>query len=65
MIDAAFELVDGYLIVNINFKGNYYPKDVILYAVSFYVQYAVLYRDLKEIMVEREFDVTRPLTCGC
>ena len=35
------------------FKGNHYPKDVILYAVFFYVRYAVSYRDLEEIMAER------------
>ena len=27
-------------------KGSHYPKDVILYAVFFYVRYAVSYRDL-------------------
>ena len=33
----------------ISFKGSHYPKDVILYAVFFYVRYAVSYRDLEEI----------------
>ncbi|MDP5211006.1 IS6 family transposase [Microbulbifer sp. 2205BS26-8] len=37
----------------INFKGAHYPKDVILYAVFFYVRYSVSYRDLEEIMQER------------
>jgi len=41
----------------INFKGSQYPKDVILYAVFFYVRYAVSYRDLEEIMEERGVDV--------
>lgn len=41
----------------INFKGNQYPKDVILYAVFFYVRYAVSYRDLEEIMEERGVEV--------
>jgi putative transposase len=36
----------------ISFKGGHYPKDVILYAVFFYVRYAVSYRDLEEIMEE-------------
>jgi putative transposase len=36
-----------------DFKGSHYPKDVILYAVFFYVRYAVSYRDLEEIMAER------------
>ena len=37
----------------IDFKGYQYPKDVILYAVFFYVRYGVSYRDLEEIMEER------------
>ncbi len=37
----------------IDVKGSHYPKDVILYAVFFYVRYAVSYRDLEEIMAER------------
>ena len=41
----------------IDFKGSQYPKDVILYAVFFYVRYAVSYRDLEEIMEERGVEV--------
>jgi putative transposase len=41
----------------IDFKGNHYPKDVIMYAVFFYVRYAVSYRDLEEIMAERGIEV--------
>jgi len=41
----------------ISFKGTQYPKDVILYAVFFYVRYSVSYRDLEEIMQERGIDV--------
>ncbi len=41
----------------ISFKGSHYPKDIILYAVYFYVRYAVSYRDLEEIMAERGVDV--------
>jgi len=37
----------------ISFKGVHYPKEVILYAVFFYVRYGVSYRDLEEIMKER------------
>ncbi len=37
----------------IDFKGSHYPKDVVLYAVFFYVRYAVSYRDLEEIMEDR------------
>jgi hypothetical protein len=36
----------------ISFKGAHFPKDVILYAVFFYVRYGVSYRDLEEIMEE-------------
>ena len=41
----------------IDFKGNQYPKGVILYAVFFYVRYAVSYCDLEEIMEERGVEV--------
>ena len=37
----------------ISFSGNHFLKDVILYAVFFYLRYAVSYRDLEEIMEER------------
>ncbi|NRA87155.1 MAG: IS6 family transposase [Rhizobiales bacterium] len=37
----------------ISFSGSHFPKDAILYAVFFYVRYAVSYRDLEEIMAER------------
>lgn len=40
-----------------SFKGVHYSKSVILYAVYFYVRYAVSYRDLEEIMAERGVDV--------
>ena len=36
-----------------SFKGTHFPKDVILYAVFFYVRYGVSYRDLEAIMEER------------
>ena len=37
----------------ISFKGAHFPKDVILFAVFFYLRYDVSYRDLEEIMAER------------
>ncbi|MFT6073748.1 MAG: putative transposase, partial [Yoonia sp.] len=37
----------------IDFKGMHFPKDVILFAVFFYLRYPVSYRDLEEIMEER------------
>ncbi|WVX51393.1 IS6 family transposase ISPmar1 [Roseobacter fucihabitans] len=41
----------------ISFKGAHFPKSVILYAVYFYVRFAVSYRDLEEIMNECGVDV--------
>ena len=41
----------------ISFKGKHYPKDVILFAVFFYLRYPVSYHDLEEIMTERGVDV--------
>ena len=41
----------------VSFKGAHHPKSVILYAVYFYVRFAVSYRDLEEIMAERGVDV--------
>jgi len=41
----------------ISFKGAHFPKEVILYAVFFYVRYGVSYRDLEEIMEERGVQV--------
>jgi putative transposase len=38
--------------MSIDFQGSHYPRGVILYAVFFYVRYAVSYRDLEEIMAE-------------
>jgi len=43
--------------LSIDFKGSHYPKDVILYAVFFYVHYGVSYRDLEEIIAERGVEV--------
>jgi putative transposase len=40
----------------ISFKGHF-PKDVILYAVYFYVRYAVSYRDSEDILAERGVSV--------
>ena len=39
--------------MTISFKGTHFPKEVILYAVFFYLRYGVSYRDLEEIMAER------------
>ena len=37
----------------ISYKGAHFPKDIILYAVFFYVRYGVSYRNLEAIMEER------------
>jgi len=37
----------------IAFTGAHFPKEVILFAVFFYVRYTVSYRDLEEIIAER------------
>ena len=49
----AFVFEGEPLIVKIDFKGNHFPKSVILFAVFFYLRYGVSYRDLEEIMAER------------
>ena len=41
----------------ISFKDAHFPKDIILYAVFFYVRYGVSYRDLEAIMEERGVNV--------
>ena len=41
----------------ISFKGVHFPKNVILYAVFFYVRYGASYRDLEEILEERGVNV--------
>jgi len=41
----------------VDFKVSQFPKDVILYAVWFYVRFPVSYRDLEEIMAERGGEV--------
>lgn len=41
----------------ISFAGTQFPKDVILFAVFFYVRYGVSYRDVEEIMEERNVNV--------
>ena len=43
--------------MSVDFKRAHYPKNVILYAVYFYVRYGVYYRDLEEIMEERGANV--------
>jgi hypothetical protein len=45
--DTPAEKTTGSIsIMTIDFKGNHFPKSVILYAVFFYVSYVVSYRGL-------------------
>ena len=37
----------------ISFKGKHFPKEIILFAVHFYLRYSVSYQDLEEDMQER------------
>lgn len=37
----------------ISFKGNQFPKHIILHAVYFYLRYSVSLRELEEILAER------------
>ncbi|WP_171233338.1 IS6 family transposase [Ruegeria sp. HKCCA4812] len=41
----------------VSLKDCHFPKDVVLYAVFFYLRYNVSYRDLEEIMAERGVSV--------
>ena len=43
--------------MSIVFKGSHYPKDVILYALLFYVRYAISYRDLEGTMVKHSVQI--------
>ena len=37
----------------ISFKGNQFPKHIILHAVYFYLRYSVSLRELEDILAER------------
>ena len=39
------------------FKRRRFPNDVIILAVHWYLRYALSYRDLKEILIERGIKV--------
>lgn len=48
MLDSRHKSLTGFVQ-----QSPQFPKDVILFAVFFYVRYSVSYRDLEEIMAER------------
>ena len=37
----------------ISFKGRQFPKNIILMAVRWYVAYPLIYRNIEELMAER------------
>lgn len=41
----------------ISFKGRHFFKDIILMAVRWYVAYSLSYRDIEELMAERDINV--------
>ena len=41
----------------INFAGKQFPKDIILMSVRWYVAYPLSYRDIEELMAERNINV--------
>jgi putative transposase len=53
----VFVLKGEHPIMPVDFKGNHFPKSVILFAVFFYVRYGVSYRDLEDIMAERGVEI--------
>ena len=36
----------------LNFKGRYFPKDMILMSIRWYLAYSLSYRDVEELMLE-------------
>src|SRR5699024_2815390 len=50
----------------VNFSGQHFPRDIILWAVRWYCRYGVSYRDIEEMMTERgvPVDHTTILTAG-
>jgi transposase-like protein len=50
----------------IEFKGSHFERDVILWAVRWYVAYPISYRQLEEMMEEHGVAVTTPRSiAGC
>jgi transposase-like protein len=41
----------------VSFSGRHYPKFIILQCVRWYVSYALSYRNIEEMMVERGFEM--------
>lgn len=41
----------------ISFKGRHFQQDMILQSVRWYLAYSLSYRDMEELMQERDFSV--------
>jgi len=41
----------------ISFSGRHYPVSIILQCIRWYVSYAMSYRNIKEMMEERGFEI--------
>ena len=41
----------------LSFKGRHFPKDIILMAVRWYIAYPLSYRNIEEMMAERNVKV--------
>jgi hypothetical protein len=50
--------------VMIEFKGSHFERDVILWAVRWYVAYPISYRQLEEMMEEHGVEVDHLLVAG-
>jgi putative transposase len=39
------------------FKGSHFPKCIVLQAIYWYLRYALSYRDIEELMIERGVNI--------
>src|SRR5690242_11182253 len=49
----------------ISFKGRHFMKDIILLVVRWYISYALSYRDIEEMMLERAIKVDHSTINRC
>ena len=50
----------------IDFKGSHFEPEIVLWGVHWYVAYPISYRQLEEMMEERAWRLTTPLSiAGC
>jgi transposase-like protein len=48
-----------------SFAGFRFPSDVITIAVRWYLRYALSYRDVEELLAERNIEVDHVTVCEC